>query len=130
MEIWFQTNMKAHDFIPESYWRKNYDFVKTALPDANIFVYEENGKIQGFIGLINNYIAGIFVRQDSQSHGIGRALLNHMKKQSDALSLHVYQKNKRAVQFYQRESFTIICEQIDEATGEKELIMSWEYQHS
>ncbi|WP_250160302.1 hypothetical protein [Clostridiisalibacter paucivorans] len=28
MKIWLQTNIKAHDFIPKSYWMENYDFVK------------------------------------------------------------------------------------------------------
>ena len=39
--------------------------------------------------------------------------------------LNVYQKNARAISFYQREGFIIQCEGLDEATGEKEYTMLW-----
>ena len=35
-------------------------------------------------------------------------------------------KNTRAIHFYQREGFAIRCEGLDEATGEKEYVMTWE----
>ena len=41
------------------------------------------------------------------------------------LQLNVYQKNARAISFYQREEFIIRCEGLDEATGEKEYTMLW-----
>nr|WP_320024140.1 N-acetyltransferase [uncultured Acetobacterium sp.] len=128
MEIWLRTNVEAHDFIADSYWLKNYDSVKSMLPDAEIFVYEDNGTIQGFVGLMENYIAGIFVSQDCQSHGIGKALLDHIKNQYAELFLQVYEKNARAVRFYQRESFVASKAQVDENTREAELIMNWKTQ--
>lgn len=128
MEIWLRTNVEAHDFIADSYWLKNYDSVKSMLPDAEIFVYEDNGKIQGFVGLMENYIAGIFVSQDCQSHGIGKALLDQIKNQYAELFLHVYEKNVRAVRFYQRESFVVSKAQADECTREAELVMNWKKQ--
>lgn len=41
------------------------------------------------------------------------------------LRLNVYQKNKRAIQFYLREEFSIESESLDGNTGEKELVMVW-----
>jgi putative acetyltransferase len=41
------------------------------------------------------------------------------------LYLSVYKKNKRAVKFYQRESFKILSEKIDKNTGEAEFLMYW-----
>ena len=41
------------------------------------------------------------------------------------LSLHVYQKNQRAVDFYQRENFTVESETVDENTGAQEFVMVW-----
>lgn len=125
VKLWLETNIQAHDFIPQSYWLENYEAVKTALSDAVIFVYEENNLIQGFVGLTGNYIAGIFVGANDQSMGIGKALLDYIKKNYADLSLHVYKKNVRAVSFYLRESFVVSKEQVDEATGEKELVMNW-----
>ena len=54
-----------------------------------------------------------------QSCGIGKLLLDYVKDKKVSLRLNVYQKNARAISFYQREGFIIQCEGLDEATGEK-----------
>ncbi|WP_312692575.1 N-acetyltransferase [Caproiciproducens sp.] len=125
MEIWLKTNIAAHDFIIEDYWQGNYELVKKMLPDATVFVYEEHNAILGFIGLTENYIAGIFIDANSQSKGIGKALLDYVKKSYSKLSLQVYKKNSRAVKFYLREDFVVSNEQTDKNTGETELVMNW-----
>ena len=124
-EIWLDTNMKAHDFIPAQYWQSNFNMVKGMFPYAEIYVFENEKKIQGFIGLSDEYIAGIFVSSQVQSQGIGKLLLNFIKERKKKLCLSVYQKNTRAIHFYQREGFEIQCENLDENTGEKEYVMLW-----
>ena len=69
--IWLDANIKAHDFIPVSYWKSNFKFVKEALPQADVYVYEHDKEIQGFIGLNEEYIEGIFVSDAMRSQGIG-----------------------------------------------------------
>lgn len=127
MEIWLDVNMKTHNFISEEYWINNYAMVKGLLPQAEVYVYEEDDtqQILGFIGLIKNYISGIFVKEAAQSKGIGKQLLNYVKRIKNHLSLNVYQKNVRAVSFYQRECFFIQTEKLDADTNEKEFIMDW-----
>jgi len=61
MELWLETNISAHSFIKDEYWSENFDVVKGMMPNANIYLYEENDIIQGFVGLMDDYIAGIFV---------------------------------------------------------------------
>lgn len=124
-EIWLDTNRKAHAFIPASYWERNFASVKEMLPQAEVYVYESAGKIQGFVGLSGEYIEGIFVSDEVQSQGIGKRLLDHMKAIKDTLRLSVYQKNTRTIHFYQREGFVIQREGLDESTGEKEFTMLW-----
>lgn len=125
-DIWLKTNLKAHFFIPEQYWISNYEFVKEMLPQAEVYVYEDDKMIQGFIGINDEYIEGIFVSDEMQSRGIGKMLLDYIKDKKDRLQLKVYQKNVRAMSFYQREGFTIQSEEMDEFTGEKEYVMNWE----
>ena len=125
-DIWLKTNLKAHFFIPEQYWISNYEFVKEMLPQAEVYVYEDDKMIQGFIGVSDEYIEGIFVSDEMQSRGIGKMLLDYIKDKKDKLQLKVYQKNVRAMSFYQREGFTIQSEEMDEFTGEKEYVMNWE----
>lgn len=126
-QIWLDTNIKAHNFISKEYWTDNYEMVKGTLPQAEIYVYEdeETNKIDGFIGLTDNYIEGIFVREAVQSKGIGKQLLDYVKEIKSNMRLNVYWKNTRAIRFYQREQFVIQSENIDNNTNEKELIMTW-----
>ena len=125
-DIWLDSNIKAHNFIPARYWESNYDPVKEMLLQAEVYVYESNGEIQGFIGLNREYIEGIFVCDELQSQGIGKLLLDFIKERRTKLSLNVYEKNIRAIHFYQREGFEIQDEGIDEATGEKDYVMIWQ----
>ena len=90
-----------------------------------VYVFEADKMIQGFVGLNDKYIEGIFVSDEMQSCGIGKLLLDYVKDKKVNLRLNVYQKNARAISFYQREAFIIQCEGLDEATGEKEYTMLW-----
>ena len=127
MQIWLDTNIKTHSFISKCYWMDNYDMVKKIMPQAEIYVYEDNitNQIEGFIGLMDNYIAGLFVKEGVQSKGIGKQLLNYAKGIKSNMRLSVYNKNIRAIKFYQREQFVIQSENTDDNTNEKELIMVW-----
>ena len=124
--IWLDANIKAHDFISASYWKSNFKFVKEALPQAEVYVYERDKEIQGFIGLNEEYIEGIFVSDAMRSQGIGKMLLNYAKGKRNKLRLKVYQKNTRAISFYQREKFELQHSGLDEATGEKDYVMAWQ----
>ena len=124
-QIWLDTNIKAHNFISEKYWIDNFEMVKGMLLQAEVYVYEDEKQIQGFVGLTDNYIEGIFVKTEMQSKGIGKQLLDDVKTVKPQLSLSVYQKNIKAIKFYQREAFKIQSESIDENTSEKEYHMIW-----
>lgn len=124
-KIWLETNIKTYDFIASNYWKEHYEIIKDMFLQAEIYVYEIEKEIMGFIGLDKEYIEGIFVLDQYQKRGIGKALLNHVKAKKEHLSLNVYQKNLNAIQFYQREDFCIQYEDVDKNTGEKEYRMVW-----
>lgn len=126
-QIWLDTNRQAHAFIPARYWEEHLEEVKGLFALAELYVYEEKagGPVLGFVGLDGDYIAGIFVERQAQSRGIGRQLLDFVKGIRTNLYLGVYQKNRRAVQFYEREGFRIQQAQVDGDTGEGEYRMTW-----
>lgn len=124
-KIWLETNIKTHDFIASNYWKEHYEIIKDMFLQAEVYVYEIEKEIMGFIGLDKEYIEGIFVLDQYQKRGIGKALLNHVKAKKEHLSLNVYQKNLNAILFYQREGFCVQYEDVDENTGEKEYRMVW-----
>ena len=127
VDIWLDTNLKAHYFIPGQYWKDNIDLVKEMLPQAEVYVYENDCQIEGFIGLNDEYVEGIFVSGEMQSQGIGKILLNYAKDKRNKLYLNVYQKNARSISFYKREGFEIQHSGLDEATGEKDYVMTWQH---
>ncbi len=126
MRIWLEANQQAHDFISPDYWQENYKTVRELLPQAEVYIYETApSEIKGFIGLLENYIAGIFVDKAARSTGIGKRLLEHAKEKKKELTLHVYAKNEGAVQFYLREGFQIREKKVDADTGAEEFLMVW-----
>ena len=106
-DIWLKTNLKAHSFISNQYWKSNYELVKEMMSQYEVYVFEADKMIQGFVGLNDKYIEGIFVSDEMQSCGIGKLLLDYVKDKKVSLRLNVYQKNARAISFYQREGFII-----------------------
>lgn len=125
MDIWLNSNIEAHAFIDENYWKGNFQFVKDAMLDADILVYEDSNEIIGFIGLTDGYIAGIFVDKKYRSLGIGKKLLDLAKENHEKLTLGVYKNNDPAYKFYIREGFFIDSEELDEENNEIEYLMAW-----
>ena len=103
-----------------------YEMVQEQILQAEVYVCEIQGKIRGFIGIADHFIAGIFVAADYRSHGTGKQLLDYVKQKHSSLSLQVYEKNDRAAAFYLREGFHVSSSGYDESTGETEYIMDWE----
>ena len=124
-ELWLAANRQAHPFIAPGYWEDNLNAVKEMLPQAEVYVDEDGGKIRGFVGVNGEHIEGIFVAENLRSQGIGKRLLDILKAKKPALCLNVYQKNERAIRFYLREGFAIHSEGVDEDTGEKDDLMVW-----
>lgn len=128
MVLWLNGNIEAHDFIPRNYWESNAPMVREQLLQAEIYVYETDGKILGFVGLQGDYLAGIFVDRHARSMGIGGQLIHYVQKIRRTLTLNVYRKNQRAMEFYLREGFSVLSEDIDEATGETDIVLSWKFE--
>ena len=48
-DIWLKTNLKAHYFISNQYWKSNYELVKEMLSQSEVYVFEADKMIQGFV---------------------------------------------------------------------------------
>ena len=123
-QIWLDSNLEAHDFIDKNFWLDNYPMVKEQFKTAEIYVDAES-EVKGFVGLQGDYIAGIFVEKSYRNQGIGKKLINFLKKNHQELSLDVYDKNIRAKQFYDKNGFEVSTQSIEKETGEKESRLVW-----
>ena len=123
-QIWLDSNLEAHDFIDKNFWLDNYPMVKEQFKTAEIYVDAES-EVKGFVGLQSDYIAGIFVEKSYRNQGIGKKLIDFLKKNHQELSLDVYDKNIRAKQFYEKNGFEVSTQSIERENGEKESRLVW-----
>lgn len=126
MDIWLEANIEAHPFVSEDYWRSNQMEVRKLLPQSEIYVYQLDEKILGFMGIVDGYIAGIFVKNMYRGQRIGQQLLNVAKDDFEELTLAVYKKNQQAYHFYLREDFKVQEVSMDEENQEEEYLMKWQ----
>ncbi len=125
MDLWMKGNLSAHSFVDSKYWMSQKKTVSQMIPQSDVFVFVEAKKIYGFIGVVEGYVAGLFVDEEERSNGVGKALLDYAKRKENTLSLAVYKKNEGAKKFFLREGFNITNEQLDENTNEAEYSMMW-----
>ena len=121
-------NVMSREMIMKEYIdviRSRYDYIRIdCMPSLGMMTIDALVSSDSVL-LNDEYIEGIFVADEMQSCGIGKLLLDYVKDKKVSLRLNVYQKNARAISFYQREGFIIQCEGLDEAAGEKEYTMLW-----
>lgn len=127
VDIWYQSSLIAHDFIDKDYWKSKREEMKEKyLPMSENYVISKNAEIMGFISMVDNYLAALFIKAKYQGEGHGKELLNFIKKHRKKIQLKVFKKNYKAVNFYLRNGFVIKEELLDEETSEKEFLMEWE----
>ncbi|NOQ27249.1 MAG: N-acetyltransferase [Bacteroidales bacterium] len=126
VELWYEVSIKAHSFISPDYWKENkVAMTEIYLPNSETFLAIKDRKILGFISMADNYLAAIFVQTNMQGLGIGKKLLNYIKDKRETIQLKVYKKNTDSVQFYKRQDFKVLTEEVDKSTNEIELLMEW-----
>ena len=121
MEIWMEGNLEAHDFIPEEFWKDNYGYVSRLIPKSEVYVYEIDGKVVGFIGIEDFYVQGFFVQREYRGQGMGTRLLRFVEKLYDHFSLQVFEKNYGAVLYYEKQGLQKGEESVHEDLGEVEI---------
>ncbi|MGN5139749.1 N-acetyltransferase [Aeromonas sp. 164P] len=126
VELWYQTSVQAHDFIPAAFWHEQQAAMRDIYLPASKRVYEEDGQLLGFISWYQGSVAAIFIAPRWQSQGLGRQLLEHLKARYDRLELTVYAENEQARRFYSRNGFKEGEQQLCEHSGRPELVMHWQ----
>ena len=122
--VWLLASLQAHDFIAAAcWWQQQAALWARYLPDADIWVCERGQEVQGFVALVDDYLAALFVRPDCQQQGIGKALLDAAKSQRAQLLLRVYCENDIAMNFYLKQGFSVIKEALEGSSGQPELYL-------
>jgi len=126
LDIWLAASIAAHDFISRDFWEsKVEDMRELYLPNSEVLVHEDGGKVDGFLALHGYTVAALFVAPPCQNTGVGTMLLQKAKETRDMLQLTVYKENRNSVRFYAKQGFQTEREQEDPHTGHKELLMTF-----
>ncbi|MGA2445654.1 MAG: GNAT family N-acetyltransferase [Opitutaceae bacterium] len=78
---------------------------------STVFVWEEKGKLRGFVGHEGSYIGWLFVDPAAFRSGIARALLRHILPRLNGEPwLWAMKNNRAAISLYRSEGFEIVEE--------------------
>jgi putative acetyltransferase len=118
VELWFASSSLAHPFLSDEFMAaERINLRELYLPNTENWVAELDGKVVGFIALIEDEVGGFFVDPVYHSRKIGLALMDHAVAQKGALKLDVFRDNKLGRRFYDRYGFQISHEYIHDKTG-------------
>ena len=86
----------------------------------------DEGGIRAFVCRKESFLEALFVDPPFQSRGLGKQLLDHLKRQLKVIHLSVFAQNPRAIKFYQREQFWAVKVNEHRDTGETIVLLKWE----
>jgi putative acetyltransferase len=127
MALWLQSTTEAHPFISQEYWLESEELVRNSyIPQSQTWVCVRKGKITGFISVLEKrFIGALFVEKAFYGKGVATALMRQAKVRFPVLSLEVYEQNRRARAFYQKQGFITVDKSFNEETQSALLIMAW-----
>ncbi len=125
VRIWRKANAFAHSFLADDFVVKvAQDMRDIYLPNAEIWVLEEDENPLGFIALIGDEVGGLFLDPAFHGRGFGKALTDHAVAIHGPLRVEVFEKNAIGRRFYDRYGFVETERYVHEASGELSLKMS------
>nr|WP_321461523.1 GNAT family N-acetyltransferase [uncultured Cohaesibacter sp.] len=105
--IWRSASALAHSFLPADFMDEAERLTREIyLKQAETWVFVRDGAIVGFIGLIDDYIGGLFVDPCHHGEGIGRALVDKAVAEKGSLAVEVFVDNAIGRRFYAAYGFT------------------------
>ena len=125
VRIWRKANALAHSFLPDDFVvQVAQDMRDIYLPNAEIWVLEEDESPLGFIALIGDEVGGLFLEPAFHGRGFGKALADHAVALHGPLRVEVFEKNAIGRRFYDRYGFVETERDVHEASGEVTIKMS------
>ncbi|RZM28482.1 MAG: GNAT family N-acetyltransferase, partial [Pedobacter sp.] len=118
IHLWEESVRATHKFLSEKdiadYKLLIYDYY---FDTQNLYYLKDEAKIQGFIGLNDDFIQMLFVRPDLIGQGIGKTLIDFAVEEHGAKTVDVNEQNVNAVGFYQKLGFHVVERSEMDAAG-------------
>ena len=118
LSVWYDAVQVAHPFwSAEHFEQERRDISEEFLPIAETWVFESEGRVVGFISVMDDEVGGLFVAPQSQRSGIGGALMDHVWATRGYLELDVFEANELGRAFYDAYGFEVVGQRPDQDTG-------------
>ena len=119
MEIWESAVLNTHDFLT----KEDFLFYKKMLPTyfqyVNLFGYEQDNVIIGFIGVSEDNLEMLFIDNKHRGSGVGKALIAYAIEQLHITKVDVNEQNTQAVGFYKNIGFEVYDRSEFDAEGKE-----------
>ncbi len=124
LDTWYQASKVAHPFLSEDFLkgeRRAIEDVYMSL--AETWIYEDDGRLRGFIARVGREVGALFVHPDHHRRGIGRALMDHLHAKHADLKVEVFEANQLGRAFYDAYGFRLAGRRKHTATSQTMLLM-------
>lgn len=126
LSSWENATRLAHPFMTEEFLtQERTNTAEIYLPNTDVWVVENKGKVIGFLALIGNEIGGLFVKPEHHGIGAGKALTDKAKELHGDLVVEVFKENAIGRKFYSNYGFEFIEEKLHEPTGQQLLCLKY-----
>lgn len=101
-DIWYASALATHDFLSPADFAEIETMVREQyLPNAEVWVAEENDMPIGFMGMTDSHIDSLFIAPNLRGKGVGKHMLAHAKSLfGDKVTVDVNEQNGQGVGFY------------------------------
>lgn len=118
LDVWYRASKVAHPFLTEEFLESEKIQIQYMYIDqTETWIYETGKKLIGFVAMIENDVAALFVDPDEHRKGIGRLLLDHVINNRNLLTVDVFKENRIGINFYKKYGFEFVKEKMHIETG-------------
>ncbi len=83
-------------------------FAETVFRECDVLLAERESAIVGYLAYRDGWLDHLYIHPEYQGKGLGAALIERAMDAKDALHLWVFQRNARAIKFYERLGFRLL----------------------
>jgi len=118
-DVWEASVKATHDFLTEQdVLSLRSKVLNDYLAAVTLRAYkDEQGSLQGFVGVSNGKVEMLFISPEYRGLGIGKLLLNYAINHLGATELDVNEQNHLAIAFYKHMGFKVIGRSLVDSLG-------------
>ena len=119
MEIWEDSVLNTHDFLKMEDFLFYKKMLPTYFPHVNLFGYERDGALIGFMGVAGDNLEMLFIENKHRGTGVGKELVLYAIENLHIWKVDVNEQNSQAIGFYKYLVFNVYKKSELDAEGKE-----------